>query len=56
MIIQVSNFIIQIVTLKHCSGGKVVTNKEEATLKFILKKKERGETLTQDQLDIVGEN
>eukprot|EP00614_Pseudopedinella_elastica_P006883 CAMPEP_0172599872 /NCGR_PEP_ID=MMETSP1068-20121228/20006_1 /TAXON_ID=35684 /ORGANISM="Pseudopedinella elastica, Strain CCMP716" /LENGTH=153 /DNA_ID=CAMNT_0013400277 /DNA_START=46 /DNA_END=504 /DNA_ORIENTATION=+ len=35
------------------SGGKITTNKEEATLRFLQKKKERGDTLTKDQEAII---
>jgi uncharacterized protein (UPF0335 family) len=35
------------------AGGKITTNKEEATLKFLRKKMERGDVLTEEQKQIV---
>mmetsp|Transcript_40645 Transcript_40645/g.82017 ORF Transcript_40645/g.82017 Transcript_40645/m.82017 type:complete len:192 (+) Transcript_40645:71-646(+) len=35
------------------AGGKITTNKEEATLKFLRKKMDRGEVLTEEQKKIV---
>jgi len=35
------------------SGGKLTTNKEEATLKFLKKKLERGESLSEEQAAVI---